>query len=416
MAATPDNLIVGLDIGTHKVVIVAAERDSDGNVTYVGGGQREARGVRNGVVVDIPDVATCIEEALYDAEGRAERKLTNVCVGVSGPHVQGHLARGTIAPMGRDITHDDVTRAIVNARAGLPLSQNREVIHEIPRAYAVDGQPGIRDPHGMAGYELEVEVHYATGLSTTISNLVKCVRQARLNPLTLVAAPMAAGEAVRPADEHADCFAVADIGAQTTDLVLYAGGSVWTSATLAMGGDDVTRDIVTQFRLPWQAAEQLKRHDGHCLVERVPEFDLAELPATAGVTDAAGFVPRRALAEVIGDRAQRFAERLRDQLEPAQVAGLEPEALYITGGGSRLAGLAEVLTGHLEIPVYGGTVHGVRGLPPLLDQPAYATVLGLVLWQARYTQYPEYAAAARGFSLLPELVGGVRKWLRVVLP
>ena len=184
MGASPEHVIVGLDVGTTKVAAVAAEQRPDGGLTYLDGTYVDASGVRNGIVVDLQEAAASIEAAMYDLEDRCGRRLNNAVVGVGGPHVCGRNARGTgvIHPVGREITQDDVSRAIGAAREEMELNENREILHEIPRAYIVDGQSGVRDPHGMLGSQLEVEVHYATGVATTIANLLKCVRQARVRP------------------------------------------------------------------------------------------------------------------------------------------------------------------------------------------------------------------------------------------
>lgn len=411
MAASPDTLIVGLDVGSSKIAMVAAERDGEGKLSYVNGSYRLSYGVRNGVVVDIADVAACIEGALSDLEGRTGRRISSACIAVGGPHVQGQYTRGKMAPMGRDIGDEDVARAIGDARASLSLPENREIIHEIPRAYLVDGQPGVHDPHGMAGYELEVEVHYATGLSTTISNLAKCVGQARLTPDMLVAAPLASAEAVRPVDERA-CVVVADIGAETIGLAIYADGAAWSSAVLPVGGADITRDIVSQLKLPWAAAEDLKQRYGQC-TPGDDEYELVEMPPSAGFD---GFVPRAELSAVIRRRAAALAQAVAMPLHEARNAGLDPEALILTGGCADLLGLDELLARACEVPVARGVPRGIRGLPAGLERPIFATAAGLVLWYVHYAPYGDGLTSNRRFAPLPGLVAGMKKLFRVVLP
>lgn len=413
MAASSDNLIVGLDVGSSKIAMMAAERTADGNLSYVNGAYRLAFGVRNGIVVDIADTAACIEGALSDLEERLGRRVTSVCVGVGGPHVQGQRTRGGMAPMGRDILPEDVARAVAEARAALALNEKREIIHEIPRAYVVDGQTGIHDPQGMAGYELEVEVHYATGVSTIITNLVKCIGQARLTPTMLVAAPLAAGEAVRPPDERIACVAVADIGAETTNLVVYADGIVWSAVALPMGGADITRDIASQLKLPWSAAEDLKHRYGACGAEHADEYELVELPSSSGLD---GFLPRAELSAIIHKRAKVIAQTIARQLHDARHAGLDPESLILTGGSADLPGLDDVLMHACEAPVSRGVPRGIRGLPTGLSRPLFATAAGLVLWQAHYAPYGAGRASGRRFASLPGLVAGMKKLFSVVLP
>lgn len=413
MAASSDSLIVGLDVGSSKIAMIAAERDGEGNLCYINGSYRLTYGVRNGIVVDIGDASACIEGALSDLEERVGRRITTVCAAVGGPHVQGQRTRGKMAPMGRDITEEDVVRAIGDARASLSLPENREIIHEIPRAYIVDGQPGVHDPHGMAGYELEVEVFYVTGVSTTISNLAKCVGQARLTPDMLVAAPLAAAEAVRPLDDHGGCVAVADIGAETTSLVVYADGAIWHTAVLPLGGADITRDIASQLKLSWAAAEDLKLRYGQCGATHADEYELVELPRSAGFE---GYVPRAELSAIIRKRGEVLAQSVARQLHEARAADLDPEVLIATGGGADLAGLDDVLMSACQVPVTRGVPRGIRGLPGGLERPIFATAAGLVLWYGHYAQAGYGSATGRRFAHVPGFVARVQRLFRVMLP
>jgi cell division protein FtsA len=412
MAASPDNLIVGLDIGSSKIAMIAAERDVDGNLSYINGSYRLSYGVRNGIVVDIADAAACIEGALSDLEERTGRRITSACIAVGGPHVQGQRARGGISPMGRDITDEDVARAIGDARASLQLPENREIIHEIPRAYSIDGQTGVHDPHSMSGYELEVEVAYATGVSTTISNLVKCVGQARLTPDMLVAAPLASAEAARPLDERTTCGAVVDIGAETTSLAVYADGSIWTSVILPVGGADITRTIASQLKLPWAAAEDLKLRYGQC-TPSADEYELVELPRSAGFD---GFVPRAELTAIIRKRGEILAQTVAQHLYDVRGDGVEPESLTFTGGGADLLGLDDLLVRACEMPVVRGVPRGIYGLPSGLERPIFATAAGLVLWYAHYAPYGNGLASHRRFAPFPGLVNSMKKLFRTMLP
>jgi cell division protein FtsA len=414
MGATPENTIVGLDVGTTKIAAVAAEQRSDGGLTYVDGTYVDAAGVRNGIIVDIQEASASIEGALYDLEDRCGRRLTTVCVGVGGPHVSGRNARGAgqIQPLGREITHDDVSRAIAEARAAVALPENRDILHEIPRAYLIDGQPGIRDPHGMLGAKLEVDVHYATGVSTTIANLLKCVRLARVAPAMLVSAPLAAGEAVRSAYEGASCLAVADVGAETTGLAIYEDGAVWSSDVLAGGGADITKDIAAQLKIPLAAAEDVKRRYGQCNLRDVEDYELVDLPPSAGI-DA--LLPRSELALIIQERVYHLADALCPRLELARKAGLEPELLVLTGGAADLPGLTELLTLALEVPVRRAAPASARNMPAWLERPELTTAAGLVLWYARYTRYGDVLSSGK-LAAIPRLTGGVKRALRRLLP
>ncbi|HKT37724.1 MAG TPA: cell division protein FtsA [Ktedonobacterales bacterium] len=381
----PQERIAGLDIGTSKVAILVIELDDEGSPHYVSGTllETEAGGVRDGVIVDMAEVIKNIEQARTEVEQDCGQRITRACVAVSGRHLTSLNLRGaaTITPIGREISNDDVARALASARTGLRSAENRELLHVIPRAYMIDGQVGVRDPRGMAGRDLEVEVHYTTATGTTVQNLVKCVKQARIEPDMLVAAPLAAGEAVRDRYADAECMMVADIGAETTNLAMYIAGTIWLTEVLPEGGASLTRELASQMKIPFYAAEELKVRHGHCDPEQIQEFALVDIPESVGV-DAV--LPQREIARILEQRTQKFAERLTERLRAIRRLGVEPEALALTGGGAELAGLDDALMHALDLPVYRESPVGIHGLPPLMASPSFATAAGLALWQARF--------------------------------
>lgn len=414
MGATLEDTFIGLDVGSSKIAAVMAERAQDGHVRFVDAILSESHGVRNGIVVDIPEAATCIESAIAALEERSGRRVGHVCLSIGGPQIEGVNGRGRVAilPAGREIIYSDVQSALAAAADSVTLPENRTILHEIPRAYTIDGQAGVRDPQGMHGYELAVEVHYATGLSTAVANLVKCVREARLETDAFVAAPLAAGEVARAAYETTEPFAVADVGAETIDFALYTGGTIWMSQTAPVGGVDISREIATQFKLGLRAAEEIKRRYGAADLATVDEFELVDLPPSAGM-DA--YVPRAELARVIQERAYALADTLCQPLEDARAAGIEPERLILTGGGSSLPGLAALMTTALEVPVECGVPARMAGLPVWLERPEYTVAAGAVLWYVRCVPYPQ-ANTSRRLHGVPSFVQGARKLFKAVLP
>src|SRR5262249_55376406 len=259
-------------------------------------------------------------------------------VSMGGRHLASQNVRGAaaITPRGREITNDDVTRAITAARAGLPRGENREVLHEIPRAYLVDGQIGVRDPHGMAGYELEVEVHYTTGAATMVHNVLKCVRQANVRPDLVVATPLAAGEAVRDAYGDATRLGGLDIGEETTRVAVYINDAIWLSEVLRMGGLHFTQAIGARLRLPMPTAEELKIRHGHCDSQRVGETELVDMPEVAGVE---ALLPRSEVVAALAEQSEAFAEVVSQRLEAIRRSEVVPEALLLVGGGALLPGV-----------------------------------------------------------------------------
>ncbi len=406
MASLSPQLFAGVDIGAASVSAIAVARAPGGQIALAQGARGESAGVRDGVVVDLAAATEAVERTLCELEDRLDRRLPPLCVSVAGRHLQSLNLRGEaeIAPVGREIAQDDIARAIGAARAGLHLDENRELLHEIPRAYMVDGQVGVRDPRGMAAHDLEVEVHYVSAAATSLRNLLKCVRGARGVPEMVVAAPLAAAEALRETMPGAECLAIADIGAETTNLTILVAGAVWLSEVIAEGGAGVTRELAAQFKLPYPSAEALKLAHGTCDLARYDEFALVELPDLDGPD---GVVPAAEMARVIQQRVYRCADLLAERLEDARRLGVEPEALVLAGGGALLDGIEALLSRALEVPVYRGRPAGIAGLPPVLDSPAYATAAGLALWHARYGGPDERPARHR--HALPGLMSGVRR-------
>lgn len=409
MATLSPPLFAGLDIGATSIAIVVVTRTPEGRIAYVQGARGESAGVRDGVVVDLATATEAVERTHSELEDRLNRRLPPLCVAVGGRHLQSLNLRGEaeIAPVGREIAQDDIARAIGAARAGLRLGESRELLHEIPRAYMVDGQVGVRDPRGMAAHDLEVEVHYVSAAATSLRNLLKCVRGARGVPEMVVAAPLAAAEALRETIPGAQCLAIADIGAETTNFTILVAGAVWQSEVIAEGGAGVTRELAAQFKLPSPSAEALKLAHGTCDSMRYDEFALVELPDPDGADGPDGVVPAAELARVIQQRVYRLADLLAERLEDARRLGVEPEALVLAGGGAMLDGIEALLGRALEVPVYRGRPSGVAGLPPVLDAPAYATAIGLALWHAHYGGADERPVRQR--HVLPGFVTGVRR-------
>ncbi|MGZ3680167.1 MAG: cell division protein FtsA [Ktedonobacterales bacterium] len=416
MGAAAEHLIVGLDVGTSKVAVVAATRDDEGNLAYVDGTRVESAGIRNGVIVNMQDATEAVERAVYEVEERSGRRITSACISIGGRHLSSQNTRGstTITPVGREIGHEDIERAIASARANVRLGDNSEVLHEIPRAYMVDGQTGVQDPYDMAGFQLEVETHYSIATSTILQNLLKCVRQARVTPEMVVAAPLAAGEAVRDTYSDAQCLAVVDIGAETTGLTLYVNDTIWLSEVLPLGGATLTRELGAQLKLPVSAAEEIKLRHGHCDPRAVGEYELVDMPQSVAI-DAV--LPRAEIVRILNERVGVLGDELSQNIRQARRVGVDPEVVVLTGGGANLPGIDSLLMEMLETPVYRGTPGDIRGLPPVMENPAFATTIGLVHWYARYTSHEEGRGMGRRLQALPSsLVSGMKRIFRVVLP
>lgn len=415
MSTVIEHLVVGLDVGTSHVTTVAGVVEADDMLTIIDGGRVQTAGVRQGVIVNMQEATATIERAIFEVEERTGRRVTAVCVGMSGRSLTSQNARGTytITPLGREITSLDVQNAITAAQTHVVVDATSEILHEIPRAYMVDGQTGVQDPHGMAGVELDVEVHYVLGTSTVLQNLMKCVRDARVTAEMAVAAPLAAGEAVRGAHADAQCLAVINIGAETTTLAIYVNDSIWLSKVLPIGGADISRELGAQLKLPLSAAEQLKVQHGHCDPHAIEPYGLVDLPPSVGI-DA--LVPRAEIVRIIHDGASLLGEELYHHFQQARAVGVEPEIVVLTGGGANLPGLDTLLMQMLEAPVALGVPTGMRNSLQLIEHPEYVTAAGLALWQARYALHDERRTIGKRLHDATKVFNGVKRLIHVVLP
>jgi cell division protein FtsA len=425
MADTRDQLITGLDIGSSLIKVLVAERAENGTLRHVASSYAESAGVESGVVVNIGEAARAIEQACYVVEDRLGQHLPCVCVNIGGPDVYGVNARGgcSIAPTHREISQQDISRAINTARHNLSLDRRFEVLYEIPRAYLVNGQIGMSDPRGMIGEELEVEIHYTVAPASSIQSLLKSLHLAHIMPAQVQPGALTAGEALshtfsealREASNETPSLAVLNVGADTTSLTLYVSGSVWMSHIAPVGGTTITKTIAKELHLPLAAAEEMKVRYGHCDLQRVDEFEVIPLAHAAGIN---GWMPRRELVSSIQHGVYAVADALVELLEEARAAMVKPEVGLLTGGCADLPGLETLLSQSLDIPLRRALHGGIIGLPPVARHPAFATAAGLVLW--KYHATGGATGASRQKSPLPHRLtswmGGLRRVVSGVLP
>jgi cell division protein FtsA len=377
-----EQTLVGIDVGTRKIVALMAAVDADGAATVVAGASAPARGIRHGVVVDIEAVTAALMETLERLEQLSGRPVTTAVVALGGQHVAAVNTQGTVAltPGGREVRHEDVARAIEVARSAAPLGENRELIHQLPRAYRVDEQEGVANPIGMAGFQLQVETHVVTASRTITQNLIKCVQAARADPEDLVSAPLAAAMAVLTPAEREMGALMLDIGAGTTGIAFYASGAPRYSAVLPGGGEPLSYAIAAGLRVPLEAAEQLKLQHGHCDAQTLPEDDLLPLE------DERVVLPHSELAGTIQTQVSELLAAAMVPLRAAQAEGVRPISVVLTGGTSALPGLTTLAERTLALPARIGTPQGLRGLGEDWASPTNATVAGLLLWSTHHAE------------------------------
>jgi len=374
---------VGLDLGTSRVAVVIAESDEPGApVSILGVGESPSDGLRKGVVVNLEKTIASIQAATVAAERMAGQRIESVVVNVGGTNLWSQNSMGVVAVAHPDheIGEDDVHRVVEASRA-VSIASDRQVIHVIPRAYTVDGQDGVRDAVGMTGHRLEVETNIITGAQTAIQNVIKCVHGAGFDVEDVVCAGLAAGEGVLTQQEIELGVCLVEIGAGTTNVVVYNEGSARHVAVLPVGGNHVTSDIAIGLRTTLDEAESLKLNYGHALPEVIDHGEKVEVRQVGG--DRIQALPRRFLAEIIGPRMVEIFQMAREEVRKTGFDQLLPAGVVVAGGGSRLMGTMDSAQMVFNTSARLGQPIGLAGLADKAHGPSFAVAGGLVKWGAR---------------------------------
>jgi cell division protein FtsA len=375
--------VTSLDIGTTKVCAIIAEVLPDVEPNIIGVGVSPCTGLQKGTVVDLEATTSAIRDAVKKAERMADAKVDTVLVGITGQHIASFNSRSVVAisnPSPREINERDIERLLEASRV-IVLPPERQIVHSIPRWYSVDGQAGVRQPVGMYGSRLEVETHIVTGLSSFISNVVKCVQAAGLDVEATILEPIATGESTLLPEERALGVALVDIGGGTTDIAVYLDGAVYYSAAIPVGGNHVTKDIAVGLCTTQEEAERVKVRYGWALVDMVPASESFEV-FSLGRSEPR-VLPKRVLAEIIEPRMSEICELVMEQLEKAGCEDRVPAGIVFTGGASQIKGLVELSSRVTGLPVRLGKPFGVSGSAEVLNNPSYATAVGMLLFWRR---------------------------------
>ncbi len=408
--ARKERHVVGLDVGTSKVAAIVGELMDGGAVEIIGIGSAESHGIRRGVVVNLEAAVEAIRKAVEEAELTAGVEIDNAFLGLSGTHIKGFNSRGVVAVAGknREITSDDVRRAIEAARA-VNLPGGREILHVLPQDFVVDDQDGIGDPIGMTGARLEVNVHIVTGAVTTTQNMVACVNRAGVNVRESVLEQLAASEAVLTDDERELGVALVDVGGGTTDLAIYERGSLWHTAVVPLGGDHFTNDIAVGLRMPIPEAEKLKRKGGCALSAMVEDDETMHVASVGGRPPRV--MPRRIVSDVLQPRAEELFHLVWDEIHRAGYEKSLNSGIVLTGGGAMLEGMTEIAEQIFDLPVRRGSPTGVGGLADHIASPSFATAVGLVVHAHRqHVQEPGRSSGGALTRFARGIVGVFREF------
>jgi cell division protein FtsA len=404
-----DNIVVGLDIGTTKICCVVGEvRGSEVNV--IGIGTHPSIGLRKGVVVNIESTVESIKKAVEEAEIMAGCEISSVYAGIAGGHITGFNSRGIVAIKGSEITPVDVERVIDAARA-VAIPMDREVIHVLPQEYIVDDQTGIQNPVGMAGVRLEAKIHIVTGAVTSAHNIVKCANRSGLDVCDIVLESLASGEAVLSQEEKDLGCALIDMGGGTTDLAIFSENNIKHTFVLALGGNNLTNDVAIGLRAAHQEAEKIKTRFGTCLSATVRSDETIEVPGVGGRQPRK--LPRQILSEILEPRMEEIFTLVHREIVKAGLENAIPSGVVLTGGTSMLDGTTEVAESIFNLQTRLGRPSGITGLVDVVNNPMYATGVGLVLYGAK--NQAEKKFRIRDANIFNRIIGRMKRWFKEVV-
>ena len=399
-------LVVGLDIGTSKIVCIVGEIKPDGNLEVIGRGIQESSGMKKGMVVNIDATVEAIQRALGEAEFMAGCKIQNVYTGIAGSHIKSSNATGMVKIKDKEVTQADIDRVMETA-SSISLPGDQQVLHILEQEFSIDGQEGIKKPLGMSGMKLDVEVHIVTGAVAAVQNIIKCIHRCGLNMNEMILQPLASSKAVLEDDEKELGVCLVDIGGGTTDVAIFTGGAIRHSAVIPIAGDQITNDIAMALRTPTKDAEDIKVKYG-CALRQLADDAPIEVP---GVGErGARMLSRQTLAEVIEPRVEELYSLIQAELRRSGFEDALSSGIVLTGGSSAMLGMVELAEEIFHMPVRLGLPRYVGGLSDVVKTPRFSTGVGLLLYGVEnYQKHAEIRTQSSSFS---DVLGKMRTWFQ----
>ncbi|MBW2631092.1 MAG: cell division protein FtsA [Deltaproteobacteria bacterium] len=402
--AKRENIVVGLDIGTTKTCAIVGEITNAG-IDIIGIGTHPSSGLRKGVVVNIDSTVDSIKRAVEEAELMSGCEIRSVFAGIAGSHIKGLNSYGIVAVKGGEVDEYDVKRALEAAKAvAIPL--DRRIIHILPQYYIVDDQDGVKEPIGMSGVRLEAKVHVVTGAVTSVQNIIKSINRVGLDVNDIILEPLASSETILSQDEKELGVALIDIGGGTTDIAVFAEGSIKHTAVLALGGDYVTGDISVGLRTPVMEAEKIKIRYGCTYIPLIPQNEIIEVPSVGGRNPRT--VSRQVLGEIIEPRLEEILGLAHREIVKSGYDDLLAAGVVLTGGTAILEGITELAEQIFNTPVRKGCPVGVGGITDIINSPMYATGVGLVVHGSE--DHSDYAVKKSEKNILGKLTKKIKRW------
>ena len=400
------NLIIGLDIGTSKIVTIVAKVKSEGTMEVIGVGMHESSGMKKGMVVNIDAAVAAIQRALGDAELMADCKIREVYTGIAGSHIKSSNANGMVKIKDREVAQADIDRAVETA-SSLSMPSDQQILHILEQEFSIDGQRDIKKPLGMSGMRLEVEVHIVTGAVAAAQNIMKCVHRCGLEVREMILQPLASSKAVLSDDERDLGVCLVDIGGGTTDVAIFTGGAIRHTAVIPIAGDQITNDIAMALRTPTSDAEDIKIKYG-CALRQLAGDGPISVPGV-GERDVR-MLSRQTLAEVIEPRVEELYMLVQAELRRSGFESLLSSGIVITGGSSAMQGMVELGEEIFHMPVRLGLPRYIGGLSDVVKTPRFSTGVGLLLYGLE--QYQHNQATRQSSNSFSEVLSSMKAWFK----
>lgn len=377
MVSTENQIIVGLDIGTSKVVAIVGELGSDGSIEVIGLGSHPSRGLKKGVVVNIESTVQSIQRAVEEAELMAGCQIDAVYAGIAGSHIRSLNSHGIVAIRDKEVMQSDVDR-VIDAAQAVAIPADQKVLHIVPQEYLIDSQEGVKEPLGMSGVRLEAKVHLVTCAVNAAQNIEKCVRRCGLEVRDVILEQLASSYAVLTEDEKDLGVCMVDIGGGTTDIAVFTEGAIRHTAVIPIAGDQVTNDIAMALRTPTAHAEEIKIKYACALTQLAGADETIKVPGVGDKQPRS--LSRQMLAEVVEPRYDELFTLVQAELRRSGYEDLIAAGIVLTGGSSKIEGVVDLAEEIFHKPVSIGVPRNVNGLSDIVRNPIYATGVGLLIY------------------------------------
>ncbi len=408
-SAQDRRMIVGLDIGTSKVVAIVGEIGPEGDIEVVGIGSHPSKGMKKGVVVNIESTVQSIQRAVEEAELMAGCQIHSVYVGIAGSHIRSLNSHGIVAIKDKEVYREDLER-VIDAAQAVAIPADQKVLHILPQEYVIDNQEGIKEPLGMSGVRLEAKVHLVTCAVNAAQNIEKCIRRCGLDVEEIILEQLASSYSVLTEDERELGVCLVDIGGGTTDIAIFTEGSIRHTGVIPIAGDQVTNDIAMALRTPTQHAEEIKIKYACALTQLAGADETIKVPSVGERPPRD--LSRQSLAEVVEPRYDELFTLVQAELRRSGFEDMIPAGVVLTGGTSKMEGVVELAEEIFHMPVRVGYPQAVQGLNDIVRNPIYSTSVGLLQYGVDHQEEGGAAVAGKAGGSAEGLFSRLRNWIQ----